>query len=306
MAVAVGAPDGSAGARQHPDDPDVGPKSRRRPDPWLGPLRPISSGPQWRRARRGAGDAVRHRARVDVVGAHRGPLPAHRLPQDRLPPHRADRKGTAVRRGHRPGGGAQDLRLGPVERRRAAADRSRGAVRPAQTWPALTLLRPDSMATISWPHPLENTSMSAPDHSVPAAPIRVPAGPTAAAAVGEAGLPRRGAPDAIVVVRDADGKLRDLGWVPDADAEVVPVAADTDEGRSVIRHSAAHVLAQSVQELFPQAKLGIGPPITDGFYYDFDVPEPFTPEDLAKLEKRMRQIVKDGQLFERRGYESHS
>ncbi|MCA2321950.1 threonine--tRNA ligase [Mycobacterium intracellulare] len=138
----------------------------------------------------------------------------------------------------------------------------------------------------------------------PQAPIRVPAGTTAAAAVREAGLPGRGAPDGIVVVRDADGKLRDLSWVPAADAEVIPVAANTDDGRSVIRHSAAHVLAQAVQELFPQAKLGIGPPITDGFYYDFDVPEPFTPEDLAALEKRMRQIVKEGQLFERRVYES--
>lgn len=138
----------------------------------------------------------------------------------------------------------------------------------------------------------------------PQAPIRVPAGTTAAAAVREAGLPGRGAPDGVVVVRDADGKLRDLSWVPAADAEVIPVAANTDDGRSVIRHSAAHVLAQAVQELFPQAKLGIGPPITDGFYYDFDVPEPFTPEDLAALEKRMRQIVKEGQLFERRVYES--
>ncbi len=136
------------------------------------------------------------------------------------------------------------------------------------------------------------------------APIRVPAGTTAAAAVRDAGLPGRGAPDAVVVVRDASGTLRDLSWVPDTDAEVVPVAANTDEGRSVIRHSAAHVLAQAVQELFPQAKLGIGPPITDGFYYDFDVPEPFTPEDLDKLEKRMRQIVKEGQLFSRRVYES--
>ena len=107
-----------------------------------------------------------------------------------------------------------------------------------------------------------------------------------------------------MVVRDADGKLRDLSWTPDADAEVIPVAADTDDGRSVIRHSAAHVLAQAVQDLFPEAKLGIGPPITDGFYYDFDVAEPFTPEDLEKLEKRMRQIVKDGQLFDRRVYES--
>ena len=120
----------------------------------------------------------------------------------------------------------------------------------------------------------------------------------------EAGLPNRGEPDAIVVVRDAEGKLRDLSWVPDSDAEVVPVAADTEDGRSVIRHSAAHVLAQAVQELFPAAKLGIGPPITDGFYYDFDVPAAFTPEDLEKLEKRMKAIVKDGQLFSRRVYES--
>jgi len=85
---------------------------------------------------------------------------------------------------------------------------------------------------------------------------------------------------------------------------VIPVAADTDDGRSVIRHSAAHVLAQAVQEMFPSAKLGIGPPITDGFYYDFDVPEAFTPEDLEKLEKRMKTIIKDGQLFSRRVYES--
>ncbi|MCW2659975.1 MAG: thrS [Mycobacterium sp.] len=108
--------------------------------------------------------------------------------------------------------------------------------------------------------------MSAAAQTTPAAPIRVPAGTTAAAAVGEAGLPRRGAPDAIVVVRDADGKLRDLSWIPDADVEVTPVAANTDDGRSVIRHSTAHVLAQAVQDLFPNAKLGIGPPITDGFY----------------------------------------
>ncbi|MDT5340313.1 MAG: threonyl-tRNA synthetase [Mycobacterium sp.] len=138
----------------------------------------------------------------------------------------------------------------------------------------------------------------------PVAPIRVAAGTTAGAAVRDAGLPSRGAPDAIVVVRDADGRLRDLSWTPAADVEVTPIAADTEDGRSVIRHSAAHVLAQAVQGLFPEAKLGIGPPITDGFYYDFDVPRAFTPEDLAALEKRMRQIVKDGQLFDRRVYES--
>ncbi|HZA11638.1 threonine--tRNA ligase [Mycobacterium sp.] len=139
---------------------------------------------------------------------------------------------------------------------------------------------------------------------VTAAAVRVPAGTTAAAAVREAGLPGRGEPGAIVVVRDAAGKLRDLGWAPDTDEEVTPVAADTEDGRSVIRHSTAHVLAQAVQDLFPEAKLGIGPPITDGFYYDFDVAEPFTPEDLEALEKKMRQIVKEGQLFSRRVYES--
>ncbi|BBX07384.1 threonine--tRNA ligase [Mycolicibacterium aichiense] len=146
--------------------------------------------------------------------------------------------------------------------------------------------------------------MTAPAHPAPAAPIRVPAGTTAGAAVRDAGLPSRGEPGAIVVVRDAEDKLRDLSWTPDVDVDVIPVAANTEDGRSVIRHSAAHVLAQAVQELFPQAKLGIGPPITDGFYYDFDVPEAFTPEDLAKLEKRMQKIVKDGQLFSRRVYES--
>ena len=141
--------------------------------------------------------------------------------------------------------------------------------------------------------------------SAPASPaITVAAGTTAGAAVRDAGLPSRGEPDAIVVVRDSGGKLHDLNWAPESDVQVVPVAANTDEGRSVIRHSAAHVLAQAVQERFPAAKLGIGPPITDGFYYDFDVPEAFTPEDLEALEKRMRAIVKEGQLFSRRVYAS--
>ena len=146
--------------------------------------------------------------------------------------------------------------------------------------------------------------MSAPVQPAPAALLRVPAGTTAGAAVREAGLPSRGEPDAIVVVADADGTLKDLSWTPDADTDVTPIAANTEAGRSVIRHSTAHVLAQAVQELFPEAKLGIGPPITDGFYYDFAVPTPFTPEDLAALEKRMTKIVKDGQLFSRRVYDS--
>ncbi|GGN69635.1 threonine--tRNA ligase [Nocardia rhizosphaerihabitans] len=133
----------------------------------------------------------------------------------------------------------------------------------------------------------------------PVALVRVQAGTTAGAAVREAGLPTKG-PDTIVVVRDADGALKDLSWTPTEDVEVEPVAADTEDGRSVIRHSAAHVLAQAVQQEFPDAKLGIGPPIKDGFYYDFRVDRPFTPEDLAKLESRMKKIIKGAQRFSRR------
>ncbi|MGX7829196.1 threonine--tRNA ligase [Actinokineospora sp. 24-640] len=131
----------------------------------------------------------------------------------------------------------------------------------------------------------------------------VPAGTTAGAAVREAGLPGKG-PDAVVVVRDADGRLRDLTWTPEADSAVEPVAADSDDGRAVIRHSCAHVLAQAVQQQFPEAKLGIGPPVKDGFYYDFDVERPFTPEDLQALEKRMKQIIKGAQRFSRRVVDS--
>ncbi|MDT7613120.1 MAG: threonyl-tRNA synthetase [Pseudonocardiales bacterium] len=145
--------------------------------------------------------------------------------------------------------------------------------------------------------------MSAPAVSPPSAPVRVPAGTTAGAAVREAGLPTSG-PSAVVVVKDAGGVLKDLAWAPDADAEVTPVGADTEDGRSVIRHSAAHVLAQAVQQMFPEAKLGVGPPITDGFYYDFDVAAPFTPEDLTKLESAMKKIIKAGQRFSRRRYDS--
>ena len=129
--------------------------------------------------------------------------------------------------------------------------------------------------------------------------VKVPAGTTAGEAVAEAGWPSKG-PEAIVVVRDGEGQLRDLAWAPETDADVQPVAADTEAGRSVIRHSAAHVLAQAVQQLFGEAKLGIGPPVTDGFYYDFDVSRPFTPDDLQALEKRMKQILKSGQKFARR------
>lgn len=131
----------------------------------------------------------------------------------------------------------------------------------------------------------------------------VPAGIAAGAAMRELDLPNKG-PEAIVVVKTTDGTLKDLSWVPETDTEVEAVAANTDDGRNVIRHSAAHVLAQAVQDGFPGTKLGIGPYITDGFYYDFDVAEPFTPEDLKNLEKKMKQIIKAGQKFSRRVYAS--
>jgi threonyl-tRNA synthetase len=81
---------------------------------------------------------------------------------------------------------------------------------------------------------------------------------------------------------------------------VEPVDIGSDDGRAILRHSTAHVMAQAVQELFPEAKLGIGPPVENGFYYDFDVAEPFHPDDLKSIEKKMQQIVKDRQAFSRR------
>ncbi len=142
--------------------------------------------------------------------------------------------------------------------------------------------------------------MSTPPPPTAAATVRVPAGTTAMQALKEAGVPLKG-PDGAVVVRDvAAGDLRDLAWAPEADAEVEPVPAASAEGRAVIRHSAAHVLAQAVQELFPGTSLGIGPPVENGFYYDFDPERPFTPEDLTALEKKMTEIVRAGQHFSRR------
>jgi threonyl-tRNA synthetase len=107
-------------------------------------------------------------------------------------------------------------------------------------------------------------------------------------------------PDRSVVVARVKGELRDLSYVVGDGDELEAVPVDTDDGHSVLRHSTAHVLAQAVQQLFPEAKLGIGPPIRDGFYYDFDVERPFTPEDLSVLEKRMQDIIKSNQRFARR------
>ncbi|MGV9976922.1 threonine--tRNA ligase [Micromonospora wenchangensis] len=145
--------------------------------------------------------------------------------------------------------------------------------------------------------------MSAPRTPVVADPVVVAAGTTAADAVAAAGLPAAG-PKAVVVVRDPQGQLRDLDWAPAEDTTVEPVSLDSPDGLNVLRHSTAHVLAQAVQDVFPEAKLGIGPPIENGFYYDFAVDKPFQPDDLAKLEKRMQEIVKSGQRFRRRRFGS--
>ena len=119
----------------------------------------------------------------------------------------------------------------------------------------------------------------------------VPEGATAADVVGDG---RR------VVVARINGELRDLATILRDGDVVEAVGVDTPEGLAVLRHSTAHVLAQAVQDTFPEAKLGIGPPVKDGFYYDFSVETPFTPEDLKVLEKRMQEIVKSGQRFSRR------
>ncbi len=107
-------------------------------------------------------------------------------------------------------------------------------------------------------------------------------------------------PDRDVIAARVNGELRDLAAALQAGDEVEPVTIDSADGLKILRHSTAHVLAQAVQQLFPGAKLGIGPPIENGFYYDFDVEVPFSAEDLKAIEKRMREIVKAGQRFSRR------
>ncbi|GAA3698279.1 threonine--tRNA ligase [Microlunatus aurantiacus] len=118
------------------------------------------------------------------------------------------------------------------------------------------------------------------------------------------GLDLYGDDKTIVAVR-VNGELRDLSrplldGVEGAEIQIEPVGNASPDGLAILRHSAAHVAAQAVQAAHPDAKLGIGPPITDGFYYDFDLATPFTPEDLKDLEKRMTRIVKERQRFVRR------
>jgi threonyl-tRNA synthetase len=107
-------------------------------------------------------------------------------------------------------------------------------------------------------------------------------------------------PDRSVVALRVNGELKDLATVVTETDAVEPVTVDSPDGLGILRHSTAHVLAQAVQRINPQANLGIGPPITDGFYYDFGVAEPFTPEDLKAIKKEMERIVREGQRFVRR------
>jgi threonyl-tRNA synthetase len=103
-----------------------------------------------------------------------------------------------------------------------------------------------------------------------------------------------------IVVCKINGVLKDL-WTDLVEGDVIEsVSISSPDGLAVLRHSTAHVMAQAVQQLFAQTRLGIGPPIIDGFYYDFDPQNPFNPDDLEKIESAMRKIVKDGQRFKRR------
>lgn len=106
--------------------------------------------------------------------------------------------------------------------------------------------------------------------------------------------------DATVIAARVNGQLKDLAYELAEGDEVEGVEIASKDGRDILRHSTAHVMAQAVQEIFPDARLGIGPPVTDGFYYDFDVETPFVPADLEKIESRMRKIIKENQRFSRR------
>ena len=122
--------------------------------------------------------------------------------------------------------------------------------------------------------------------------VELPSGATAFDAVGNT--------NRTVVVARINNELRDLSTVLQNGDSVEAVGIDSEEGLAVLRHSAAHVTAQAVQDLFPQTRLGIGPPIKDGFYYDFMTQQPFTPEDVTAIENRMVEIIKSGQKFSRR------
>ena len=135
---------------------------------------------------------------------------------------------------------------------------------------------------------------------MPAAPIVVSLTVTAEQAGQTAGEVLKAAGVKDTAVARVGGELRDLAHVVAAGETVEQIPYASEDGRAVLRHSAAHVLAQAVQELFPGTLLGIGPPIKDGFYYDFLPARPFTPEDLAEVEKKMGELTRQRQRFSRR------
>jgi threonyl-tRNA synthetase len=124
-------------------------------------------------------------------------------------------------------------------------------------------------------------------------PYVAEAGTTAGGALKQAGVKA-------IAVKDARGDLHDLAWEVEDGAVLTSVPMASEEGRHILRHSAAHVMAQAVTRLFPDAKVAIGPPVQDGFYYDFEVEKPFTPDDVERIEAAMREIVAANQRFARR------
>src|SRR6266851_2214253 len=162
-----------------------------------------------------------------------------------------------------------------------------------------------------------NPASTPKEHAVPADKLHitlagsesvVAAGTTAGEALAAAGIDGGGdggtsggtGGDGEVIAARVNGMVTDLAREV-ADGDIIdPVTIGSADGLAILRHSTAHVLAQAVQSIRPEAKLGIGPPVENGFYYDFDVAEPFAPDDLKAIEQRMRQIVKQGQLFRRR------
>jgi threonyl-tRNA synthetase len=125
-------------------------------------------------------------------------------------------------------------------------------------------------------------------------PHVVPAGASVGDVLAGAGI------TAAIAVRANSEQLHDLSWVPEDGDRLESVPMATPEGRAILRHSTAHVLAQAVTDLFAGAKFAIGPPVENGFYYDFDVERPFTPDDVEAIERRMIEIIKAGQSFARR------
>jgi threonyl-tRNA synthetase len=132
---------------------------------------------------------------------------------------------------------------------------------------------------------------------VPEIELKLPDGTVRQAPAGTTPAELLDTTDAVAAL--VDDEPWDLNRPLDHDATLAPLPAASERGRVVLRHSAAHVLAQAVTDLYPGAKYAIGPPIEDGFYYDFDVPEPFTPDDLERIEARMRELVAEGQPFRR-------